>query len=162
MRVRRWILALSLALASTVAAPAFAHTEVQRATPAPGAVVTSTVDSIELLFLDPVLPTVTIDVVSVDGEPVDDLGPVEHSEDGRTATVDFAPLTAPGGYVVSYEFVAADGDAQEDAYRFTYEPSVGDEGGPGPIVASLVGVVIVGVFVIALRRRSSVTASGRP
>lgn len=153
MRARVWILALTLAVALGVAGPALAHTEVQRATPAPGAVVTSTVDSIELLFLDPVLPSVVIDVATTDGAPVDDVDEVEHSEDGRTATVTFAPLAEPGGYVVSYEFVAVDGDAQQDAYRFTYDPDEGSSSGTGPFVLAAVGAAVVAVLVVALRRR---------
>ncbi len=157
MRARVWILALTLAVALGVAGPASAHTEVQRATPAPGAVVTSTVDEIELLFLDPVLPSVVIDVATTDGAPVDDVGEVEHSEDGRMATVAFPPLSDAGGYVVSYEFVAEDGDAQQDAYRFTYDPDDGSSSGTGPIIVVAVGLAMVAVLVVALRRRGAST-----
>lgn len=154
MHARRSILVLLLlAVVLAFTRPASAHTEVQRATPAPGAVVTSTVDAVELLFLDPVMPSVTIAVATTDGVSVEGLGPVEHSDDGRTATVSFAPLSDPGGYIVSYEFVATDGDAQEDAYRFTYDPSDGSSSTVGPAVVVAVGVAIAGVLVVALRRR---------
>lgn len=155
MRARRWLPALvfTIIIAIAASAPAAAHTEVQRATPAPGEVVTSTVDSVELLFLDPVLPSVVIDVATTDGVPVDGLGSVEHSDDGRTATLAFAPLAEPGGYVVSYEFVAADGDAQQDAYRFTFAPTDGSSSGTGVIIVVAVGAAVVVVFVVSLRRR---------
>ncbi len=157
MRARVCILALTAAVAFGIHGSASAHTEVQRATPAPGAVVTSPVDAIELLFLDPVLPTVAIDVATTDGVPVADLGPVEHPDD-RTATVTFAPLSEPGGYVVSYEFVAVDGDAQQDAYRFTYDPDAGGSSAAGPIIVVAVGGAVIGVLVVALRRRGASTA----
>lgn len=161
MHARRWVLALTIAVACVAVRPASAHTEVQRATPAPGAVVASTVDSIELLFLDPVLPTVAIDVATTEGVPVEGLGAVEHSDDGRTATVTFAALSEPGGYVVSYEFVAVDGDAQQDAYRFTFDPDDGSSSGAGTIIVVAVGAAVFAVLVVALRRRrTSTPASG--
>ncbi len=156
MRVRSLVSVVAVLVALVVSAgPALGHTEVQRATPAPGAVVTSDVDSIELLFLDPVLPTVRIDVATVDGAPVDDLGSVEHSDDGRTATVSFAPLTDPGDYVVDYEFVAADGDAQADAYRFSFDPDDDDGTDPARLLAVVAVLAAVAAgLVIALRRRA--------
>ena len=141
-----------------VAPPALGHTEVQRATPGPGEVVTAPVDEIRLQFLDPVLPRVRIAVRTTEGALVPGLGVVEHADDGRSATVDFDPLDAAGAYVVEYEFVALDGDAQSDGYRFTIVPATADGGRSilGPVALGVASLALGGAFVVALRRRSVV------
>ena len=142
------------------AGDAGAHTEVQRAEPAPAAVVSAPVQRVTLTFLDPVLPGVTIDVVAEDAEAsVAGLGAVALGDDGRVATVDFDSLP-PGRYVVSYTFVAEDGDEQVDAYRFTVEaPGDGGTSAGGTsavwLVAAAVSVVVALTLIVAVRRRRS-------
>lgn len=164
MRTRRLVSLVTVALSSVGFALVFttsasAHTEVQRASPSPGEVVTGTVDAVELLFLDPVVPPVSIRVRAANGAAVDGLGTVTHTDDGRAASVSFTPLTSAGDYVVDYEFVAIDGDAQTDAYRFTIASGDLDEDenrsfvGPALLVALASGLGVA--VVIALRRRSS-------
>lgn len=135
-----------------------------RAEPAPAVDTSEPVDSVELTFLDPVLPDVTISVVDDAGDPVERLGETEQSPDGRVATVGFEPLTEPGGYVVEYSFTAEDGDRQTETYRFTYRagqvataqgPPADDDGGPGvgPLAAGVVAVAVLAAVAVAVRRR---------
>ncbi len=173
---------VAAAVAVSTARPAFAHTEVRRASPSPGEVVVGAVESVELEFLDPVLPTVAISVRTVDGDTVDGVGEVAHSDDGLEASVSFAPLSVAGDYVVDYEFVAVDGDAQIDAYRFTVDAPVttlgeqpegggiiprpdsgvepedaGDRGGALQTLVFVVvvgGVVLIGGLVVRESRRA--------
>ncbi len=141
-------------------APAWAHTQVQRAVPSPGERVSGTVDHVELTFLDPVDPSVTIEVTGEDGRTVSGLRPVALSPDRRQATVRFDALGAPGAYVVAYRFAGADGDVQRQSYQFTYLASSAgpdaDTGG-GNTAALVGGVAVVLVLglgaVVALRRR---------
>ena len=165
------MLALALALVTlallAIAAPAGAHTQVQRSVPGPGARVSGVVDHVELTFLDPVEPSVTITVRGDDGRPVAGLGSVQLRDDHRQATVHFDALRAAGSYVVDYRFAAADGDVQRQTYQFTYRPSAADttDGGAAPTAAVIGGIavaliVVVG-FAVALRRRR-VTESDIP
>lgn len=149
------LLAVAAVLTVSSTVPARAHTEVQRAVPAPGEVVADEIDRVELQFLDPVLPTVRIAVATIDGESVASQGDVVHSDDGRVASVSFAALSTPGNYVVEYDFVAIDGDAQSDAYRFTYAPEGDDVGwsGVGLTMVGAVGLGLVGAVAVAVRRR---------
>ncbi len=159
--------AVALAVGAVAASgPAFAHTEVRRSSPSPGEVVVGIVDSVELEFLDPVLPTVEISVRfededQVDDEPVPGSSDVAHTGDGLGASVTFDALTVAGNYIVDYEFVAVDGDAQVDAYRFTLDPSTatddpgtGDPDGVGKFALGAVAVGVVGALAVAIRRRS--------
>ena len=154
------ILALPAAVLIVVlAAPtARAHTQVQRATPGPGAVVTGPVGQVELQFLDPVVPSVQIAVQDTDGRVVAGLGEVEHTDDGRVATVGFDALERSGNYVVDYEFVALDGDAQADGYRFSITDDDADRGRSlvGPVIGGVVALVVLGALAVAFRRRRTV------
>lgn len=138
--------------------PAGAHTEVLRASPSPGEEAAGSVSDVELTFLDPVQPEVTIAIAGGLGEPVPGLGVVEVSDDGRVATVSFPELTDIGEYVVEYRFTAADGDTQRETYRFSIVASqIGDEAGGGRLGATLGGLALATVvsagLVVALRRR---------
>ena len=145
------------------AAPAGAHTEVQRASPAPAQEVTGVVDHVELTYLDPVRADVRITVVDDAGEPVAGLGQARVAADGRTARVGFRPLEASGGYVVEHTFTALDGDQQRETYRFTYRPSArapsaspddDDAGWPVRIaVVGALGVVVVAATALLRARR---------
>ncbi|MDE0803601.1 MAG: copper resistance protein CopC [Acidimicrobiales bacterium] len=151
------IVAAVVTLMVLLAAPhARAHTEVQRAAPGPGEVVVGPIDDVRLQFLDPVLPRVRISVRTPEGDVVSGLEAVEHSDDGRTATVGFDALTAAGDYVVEYDFVALDGDSQTDGYRFSIVPSEAEGGRSvlGPVALGVVSVVLVGALILAIRRRS--------
>ena len=150
---------VSLALG---APPAGAHTEVQRARPAPAQEVTGVVDHVELTYLDPVRDDVRITVVDDAGEPVAGLGQARVGADGRTARVAFRALAAAGGYVVEHTFTALDGDQQRETYRFTYRPTAtapsaspdDDAGWPVRIaVAGALGVVVVAATALLRARR---------
>lgn len=135
--------------------PAVAHTDVLRASPSPGEEVTGPVGSVELTFLDPVQPDVRIDVRDPSGRPVVGSA-VAHSEDGRRASVTFPAQDRAGDYVVEYRYVALDGDASRETYRFTLLPPEQGEDGPGTGALAGVGAVVVVLLVglaVALRRR---------
>ena len=120
---RRPLVVLVLVLVVLALAPsAGAHTQVQRATPGPGETVEGDVAFAELEFLDPVLPTPTIEVTGPDGSPVAGLGEARLVADDL-ARVEFDPLVAAGTYRVDYTFVALDGDEQTAAHTFTFRPA---------------------------------------
>ena len=152
---------VSLALG---APPAGAHTEVQRARPAPAQEVTGVVDHVELTYLDPVRADVRITVVDDAGAPVAGLGQARVGADGRTARVAFRALEAAGGYVVEHTFTALDGDQQRETYRFTYRPaaSAPDESSDDagwPVRIAVVGALGVVVVVATAVRRARRTGS---
>ncbi|MCO8129287.1 copper resistance protein CopC [Acidimicrobiia bacterium EGI L10123] len=156
MRIRRPLLLLALLVAVlAVAAPAAAHTQIQRAVPGPGESVDGEVDSVVLDFLDPVVPTPEITVTGPDGELVDGLAPAELIADD-VAVARFDPLTVGGEYRVDYTFVALDGDEQVSAHTFTFEPDSGLDLAVRPLLAWLVGGVLLVLLVAAVlgRRRS--------
>ena len=132
------------------ALPAGAHTEVQRASPAPAEEVTGVVDHVELTYLDPVQPDVQITVVDDAGDPVAGLGPAGLSADGRTARVEFRPLVAAGGYVVEHTFTARDGDQQRETYRFTYRPAPAPPPASGGSDDRPVRIAVVGALAVAV------------
>jgi copper resistance protein C len=152
-RRRAAVLALLVVVAAGVALPAWAHTQVRDASPAPGETVTGTVDRVEIEFLDPVLPTPKIEVTGPDGEPVDGLGETEQTADD-VAEVTFDPLFEVGRYQVTYEYASLDGFPQEGAHEFTFE-----EGGAGGTtgvrlaIAGVVALIVAGFVVAALRAR---------
>lgn len=160
------VLTLGALVGPTAWSPAGAHTEVLRASPAPGAEVAGPVDEVSLTFLDPVQPEVTIAIAAALGDPVAGLSEVEVSDDRRNATVSFPALTDTGEYVVEYRFTAEDGDTQRETYRFSIvegpdetgpDEDEPDRGGVGAAVGggAVVLVLLAGVIVSLLRRRSS-------
>ena len=154
MPSRRLLLVALIVATFALGSPAGAHTQIQRATPGPGASVEGELDVVVLDFLSPVMPTPTIEVTGPDGRPVDGLAPAELVADD-VAVARFDPLTEPGEYQVDYRFVALDGDEQVSAHTFAFEPGSGDVE-VRPLLAALVGIV-VGVLVAAAaagRRRS--------
>ncbi len=150
------VLAVLVVLAT--GGPAWAHTQVQRAVPGPGERVSGVVDHVELTFLDPIDPSVTIAVTGEDGRPVPGLGTVEVRADHRQATVRFDALRTAGAYVVDYRFAGTDGDVQSQSYRFTYRPAAGEDSGSGGPTAAVIGAAAVALVlalgvVVAIRRR---------
>lgn len=156
VRIRRPLLILALlAVLSTLAVPAAAHTQIQRAIPGPGESVGGDVDVVVLDFLDPVLPTPEITVSGPDG-PVAGLEPAELIADD-VAVARFDPLTVAGRYRVDYTFAALDGDEEVSAHTFTFEPDRGPDLDARTLLAWVVGGVLAALVVAALvgRRRSS-------
>jgi methionine-rich copper-binding protein CopC len=154
---RRPLLLLALLVAILGSAlPAGAHTQIQRATPGPGETVEGPVDFVVLEFLDPVVPTPTIEVTGPGGAPVAGLGETRLIADD-VARVGFDPLTGAGDYRVDYVFAALDGATQEGAHQFTVEPSSGRGADVGAVVAWTVGAVLVALLAAAVlgRLRSS-------
>lgn len=138
-------------LAVGAAAPAAAHTQVQRATPGPGEEVDGPVDAVVLDFLDPLLEAPAVEVTGPDGGPVPGLRPAVLDGDD-VARVAFDPLTEPGAYQVTYDYASRDGAPQRGAHRFRIvEPA--DDGldlrpalglGVAAVVVALAGAAVVG------------------
>ncbi len=153
VRIRRLLTIVALlGVAAWSAMPAGAHTQVQRATPAPGETVGGEVDVVVLDFLDPVLPTPEIRVTGPDGQPVAGIGAPELIADD-VAVVRFDPLTAAGDYRVDYAFASLDGAPQEGAHQFRFAPSRDIEA--RPLLAGFVGAAVLALVVLAVvdRRR---------
>lgn len=167
-RVRRVVAALLVTAASVLGAvaPVGAHTEVDESAPAPGQDVGGTVDWIEIRFLSPVQDAVIL---------LED--PHGHRIDGTTELLDpttvrfeMTPLDHPGEHIVTWRVMAADGDGQESAYAFTYDPAAPplDDGGsnvPGWATALiLVGIVAAcgAGFLALMRRTTGRRRTGRP
>lgn len=154
--LRRLFVACTVVVAvAVVGAPnAGAHTEVQRATPGPGAEIGGPVDLVELEFLDPVQPAITIEVDGPDGIPVAGLETAYLEAEGRVARVRFDPLTAIGSYVVSYDYHALDGARQRGSHSFRFtgggpDAAVGLDDPSDPGSAGLVGLVAFVVVAVA-------------
>lgn len=155
MRLGPVALVVAAAIA-TVSAPAAAHTQIQRATPGPGETASGDVDVVVLDFLDPVVPTPSVEVRGPDGAPVRGLEEARLIADD-VVRVGFDPLTEAGEYRVDYTFVAIDGDEQVSAHTFTFEPDGGIDLDVRSLLAWAVGAVLVALLVAALlgRRRAA-------
>lgn len=114
------ILALCLALAITtahIAAPAMAHTKVQKSEPANGAVVGAGLSEIKLAFAKKI--RLTLVKLTRDGDET----PIEATSEmpkgfAKKATLAVAPLTA-GEYKLNWTGVATDGHVVKDEIAFT-------------------------------------------
>lgn len=158
MRRRRLLLCVApLVTLVALAVPATAHTQVRRATPGPAEVVEAPVREVVLEFLDPVLPTPTIEVTDAGGLPVPGQGEVRLEGDD-VARVAVGPIEEPGEYQVDYAFVALDGATQDGAHRFTVTAAEGPAVELRPLLGWAVGGVLVALLGAALlgRRRSQV------
>lgn len=150
------VIILAISVLAGAASPTFAHTEVQRAEPGPGSEASGVIDEVSLLFLDEIEPGGVIEVASEAGNAVEGLGEAALDADGRTMRVSFDPLEEPGTYVVSYSFVAVDGDAQNEAYTFAFlgaEESDDDGRSPALVLAAGLGVIVATAFGVAIGRR---------
>jgi methionine-rich copper-binding protein CopC len=117
----RWYAALAVlvAVVATVllgTSPASAHTELVRANPAPGASVAGHLDRIELDFSSPVLPRLAEVLVTRTTDRSRVSGRAESFDDRVVVPV---RALAPGGYLVAYRVVAADGHPVVGSYSFT-------------------------------------------
>lgn len=144
-----------LAILVVLAAPAAAHTQIRRATPGPAESVEAPVEEVVLEFLDPVLPTPSIEVTDASGAMVDGQGAVRLVGDD-VARLEVGPIEEPGEYQVDYAFVAVDGATQDGAHRFTVISTPGSAPEARPLLGWIVGGVVVALLGAALvgRRRS--------
>lgn len=136
---------------------AASHTELRSALPAPGATVGGTVDQVRLEFTDPIsAEDATIDLVDPDQDPVPPLNDTELSDDGRVLRRSFEALERPGEYRVDWVALSSDGDRQESAYVFEFDPAAAPPEIPGsddaersdPLVAVAVAVVVAAAFAV--------------
>lgn len=129
--------------------PAGAHTELDVALPGVGDEVGGTIDEIQLEFRG-LIEDAEIRVFEPDG---DEITGSQHTEvDGSTAVQQIETITVTGQHQVTYTVVSVDGDLQNGAYVFTYDPDAPalpneDEGGSTVL---LWGFVIISVVILAL------------
>jgi methionine-rich copper-binding protein CopC len=167
-RPRHAVAALTLAALAVLlpAAPAYAHSQLQRTAPAAGAVVTAPVTRVTLTFNEMVRGNFTTVVVDGPGGVSYSHGPVEVVDHDVFQPV--YPLRS-GGYEVAWRAVSADGHPVEGRFAFTVslppaqEPSGGPPASPSPAPGTRRGTppwpaifvaLILGAAAIALRSRA--------
>lgn len=156
-------LLLGVALAvGAGAATASAHTELNEARPGAGQEVGGTIDQIELEFRGPI-DDAEIRVFEPDGTEITGSG---HTEvEGALAVQDIETITEPGQHQVTYTVLAVDGDLQNGAYVFTYDPDApplpSEDGGGGSTiflwVFVIVSIALLGFGYTRLRRTDETT-----
>ena len=147
---------LAAVLLAFGAATAGAHSELSEARPGAGQEVGGTIDKIELEFRSPITDA---EIRVFDPQNEELTGP-EHTEvDGTIATQEIETITTPGQHQVTYKVIALDGDAQDNAYVFTYDPDAPglpseDTGGSTILLWAFVviSVAILGFGYTRLRR----------
>jgi copper resistance protein C len=112
--MRAFLLALAI-VAFAPAAPAFAHTELQKATPADKSILTTAPGQLQLTFSDTLSSLVTVVVTDGTRQKVATAKP---AVDGPTATVRFTAPPANGTYTVAYRVVSNDGHTVQGTYAF--------------------------------------------
>ena len=109
-------------MALGLVAPAAAHSELESASPASGATVTTAPTRITLTFNEDIQDVGDgIVVVAPNGKRVDT---GETIVKGVTASQPLSPSTRTGTYTVRYRIVSADGHVVSSSYRFVYRPPV--------------------------------------
>jgi methionine-rich copper-binding protein CopC len=154
--------ALGLVLGA-FAAPVAAHSEVEGFSPAPGQDVGGVVDRVEIRFFTPVTDAVVL-VEAPDGATI--TGTTELVDD-FLVRFEMAALDQPGEHIVTWRAQSVDGDGQEAAYAFTFDPDApplddGGAGAPGRLTVGIaVGIVGVGgAGFLALMRRTGRRRAG--
>jgi methionine-rich copper-binding protein CopC len=121
--------------------PAGSHSELGGARPGVGQEVGGTIDRIELEFRSPI-EDAEIRVFEPDGTEI--TGPGHTEVDGAVATQEIETITETGQHQVTYTVLSVDGDLQDGAYVFTYDPEA------DPLPSEDVGgsTVLLWVFVV--------------
>ena len=152
------------------AAPALAHAELLRATPAAGERLSEQPGEVRLVFDEPVRAEFDpVKVTDENGDRVDDGEADTLTEDPDVLVASLAGL--PGGsYTVEWRVTSADGDPIDGSYEFAMgdsaldaegggeeEPTADSSGSGGVSFATILGVLLVGVLavggLVALRGR---------
>lgn len=117
-------IALTLALATGLAAPALAHAYMKYGTPAPGAKLRAAPAAVDITFTEAVAPGLSgIVVRDATGRQVDKADAKAIDTADTHMRVDLPPLP-PGTYQVLWHAVAADdGHHTEGQYHFTIAPT---------------------------------------
>lgn len=103
--------------------PALGHGTFVDARPLPGIAVGGTVDEVELLFPEGIVPTDSrIEVRGPDGSRVPPTGRIT-APIASVARVGIRPLTEPGEYRVVYSIPATDGTVFAGDFQFTFDPA---------------------------------------
>ncbi|MEE6263837.1 copper resistance CopC/CopD family protein [Plantactinospora sonchi] len=123
--------------ALAVPAPARAHAELIRSTPAQGQVHQRSPERLQLQFTEPVtVPVEGVRLFDGRGEPVPVGDPTHPPGDGTTVDVPLRTVLPGGGYTVAWRVTSADSHPVSGAYTF----SVGTAAGPGTTTAVTPGV----------------------
>jgi methionine-rich copper-binding protein CopC len=121
--------------------PAGSHTELSEGRPGAGQEVGGTIDKVELEFRSPI-EDAEIRVFEPDGTEI--TGPDHTEVDGAVATQEIETITETGQHQITYTVLSVDGDLQNGAYVFTYDP----EADPLPSENSGGSTVLLWVFVL--------------
>ncbi|NNE73139.1 MAG: hypothetical protein HKN26_05700, partial [Acidimicrobiales bacterium] len=157
----------TIAVVSIVGASAGAHTELAIAVPDIGARVGGTVDRIELTFFGPIEdPTVFVETPSdatIEGK-------IERPAPNGVWLALERPLDETGQHIVRYAATSTDGDRDQQAYAFVYDPTSppavfagpDDDSGGSPLIGVIVAALALGfvlLLFIAMKRRTTSTAT---
>lgn len=157
-------------VASTVAlaVPLGAHAEIRSSAPEARQVVGGEVDHVDILYWVPGVRSAAIEVISPSG-PIE-VGETTISVSNTVASVEFAPLTEPGDYLVRHKELSVDGDETEGLFAFSFDPessnvvgSLAERGGDGPnwlILGGALGLILVAVGVFWPGRRKGQQQGG--
>lgn len=123
-RIRSALIALLLAVFSVcLAGPAGAHSDLESSSPKAGATLTELPTEVTLTFNEKVQEGFSqVAVVDGEGLSVTDGDPVS---DGATVTQPLMAKLHPGGYVINFKVVSADGHPISDAIPFTIAEGAG-------------------------------------
>lgn len=122
---RRLAVALfAFGLVAMAPMPARAHAEVVESVPAANAAVIEAPAALTITFSEPIDPqTSVIQVLDAQQRPIEGVGLMSLTDDGRTATLTLPDLD-PDVYTVSYQVVSkTDGHATAGFYAFLVDPS---------------------------------------
>jgi copper resistance protein C len=166
------LLGVVVTVTASIPPHADAHTELVEAQPAPGVRISGPVDTVRLVFAEPVVPELTEVAVTTTGDVALEVGRAAVS--GPSVVVPVGRPQPAGSYVVAYRTVSSDGHVITGSFDFELErpagsttsvarplsvdelaPSRDDSSSTGGTLSKAVAGVGVGVLLGAtlLRRR---------
>lgn len=108
-------------LTTAISMPAFAHSELQSATPGDGETITETTDHVTLTFGGKIEDGSDIDVTDAAGETID---PKALKIDNNKMTVTFDEPLENSTYKVNWDIISGDGHTLMGEYSFTVDAPV--------------------------------------
>ena len=134
--------------------PAWAHTELISASPAPGAVASPTLAEIRLTFNEPLSPGSAFELLAENFQSVPGLVP---QIEGDTVSAKLAAPLTVGRYTVQWKAVGDDGHAVEGSYPFSVSAEAQSAAAPWTFGAvalfAIVGLSVIGYEFYRRKRR---------
>ena len=120
--MRKFVLSAAGA-AAMLAGPAFAHTKLVTANPAPNATVRSVANQIQIIFNEPVLPRfVTLAVTGPDGAKLHVATVAVDQKNKSRVNAVVHGFSRPGAYKVDWTAAGSDMHRMTGSYSFTLRP----------------------------------------